>query len=541
MAVNGDQLPIIVGVGQTVVHWDGEDTDAAPSPLGLCVDAATNALDDAGRGAELRNLVDTVAVVRTLEDSIPQSPYPFGRCTNYPGAITEQLGLRASRGVYSAVGGDQPQCLVNEYAVRLSRGECAAVLLCGAEATSAFKTASRKHTPLDWASKSDFPFEDRGIGEPLSTRAERRAGLGWPTNSYPLFEEAYRARLGLSRDDYLEEMAGLLEQFSEVAAENPHSQFPQARSAQFLKTASKANYPIAGPYLKWHVAQDAVNQGAALVLTTVGAARKAGVPRDQWIYLHGHSALKDCHLGRRPDLSRSQSLTASLSDALQRSELEPSEIEFFDIYSCFPCVVFLAAEALGLDWRKQRLTQTGGLPFFGGPGNNYSMHAIASVVERLRSAPGSFGLVLANGGYLSKHAAGVYSTEAPRNWMAGDSSAMQSQIDAAAIRAEVDASDQSFTGRVESFTVVHGRQHPEYVTLAVRHEDARVFVKVGAEDSDLARELATGLDPIGASVRLAAAEVNPQSEPNGASSAYELIHIDLGEHRASVAATKESA
>jgi acetyl-CoA C-acetyltransferase len=56
---------------------------------------------------------------------------------------------------------------------------------------------------------------------------------------------------------------------------------------------------------------------------------------------------------------------------------------------------------------------TGGLPFFGGPGNNYSTHAIASMLELLRERPGAKGLVTANGWYLSKHATGVYSTQAP--------------------------------------------------------------------------------------------------------------------------------
>ena len=50
------------------------------------------------------------------------------------------------------------------------------------------------------------------------------------------------------------------------------------------------------------------------------------------------------------------------------------------------------------------LTVTGGLPFFGGPGNNYSMHALAEMAHRLRNGQGN-GLITANGGMLSKHAA----------------------------------------------------------------------------------------------------------------------------------------
>ena len=56
---------------------------------------------------------------------------------------------------------------------------------------------------------------------------------------------------------------------------------------------------------------------------------------------------------------------------------------------------------------------TGGLTFGGGPLNNYVMHSIARMVELLREKPGGKGLVTANGGFLTKHAFGIYSTQAP--------------------------------------------------------------------------------------------------------------------------------
>ena len=65
------------------------------------------------------------------------------------------------------------------------------------------------------------------------------------------------------------------------------------------------------------------------------------------------------------------------------------------------------------------LTLTGGLPFFGGAGNNYCAHAIAEAVERARTDRGSFALVGANGGWMSKYATGIYSTD-PADWSAND-------------------------------------------------------------------------------------------------------------------------
>eukprot|EP01047_Picozoa_sp_COSAG01_P051190 COSAG01_NODE_5252_length_4381_cov_2.023343_2_plen_75_part_00 len=38
------------------------------------------------------------------------------------------------------------------------------------------------------------------------------------------------------------------------------------------------------------------------------------------------------------------------------------------------------------------------------------MHGLAALVPRLRSQPGSYGLVYANGGMMTKHSVGIYST-----------------------------------------------------------------------------------------------------------------------------------
>jgi acetyl-CoA C-acetyltransferase len=76
--------------------------------------------------------------------------------------------------------------------------------------------------------------------------------------------------------------------------------------------------------------------------------------------------------------------------------------------------VQIGADMLGIGVDDPRpLTVTGGLPYHGGPGNNYSTHAIACMVERLRAEPGTHGLVTGVGWYLTKHAVGVYSSAAP--------------------------------------------------------------------------------------------------------------------------------
>ncbi len=100
--------------------------------------------------------------------------------------------------------------------------------------------------------------------------------------------------------------------------------------------------------------------------------------------------------------------------ALEAAGASLADIAAFDLYSCFPIAVFNICDALGLAPDDPRgLTVTGGLPFFGGAGNNYSMHAIASMVAQAAPRmPGALGLVGANGGFLTKYSVGVYSTAA---------------------------------------------------------------------------------------------------------------------------------
>ncbi|MBI1884725.1 MAG: hypothetical protein HYS09_00115 [Chloroflexi bacterium] len=100
--------------------------------------------------------------------------------------------------------------------------------------------------------------------------------------------------------------------------------------------------------------------------------------------------------------------------ALETACLGADGLDMFDFYSCFPSATQLAMAHLGLEPDDPRpLSVTGGLPYAGGPGNNYTMHAVARVAEALRRAPEKKALVTAMGWYSTKHAAGVYSGRPP--------------------------------------------------------------------------------------------------------------------------------
>jgi acetyl-CoA C-acetyltransferase len=214
---------------------------------------------------------------------------------------------------------------------------------------------------------------------------------------------------------------------------------------------------------------------------SLAAARRLGVPPDRWVFLPGHADLRERDLLDRADLSAGPASVLAVRHALDIAGIGPGDLATIDLYSCFPAPVFNICDGLGLSPQDPRgLTITGGLPFFGGAGNNYSMHAIAETVQRARRAPGSYGLVGANGGIMSKYSAGVYST-VPAGWAPDRSAELQAEIDGWAAPEQARVADGP--GIIETYTVTH------------RRDGTRTGVVVGRLDADGRRFLAKGDDP----------------------------------------------
>ena len=133
-----------------------------------------------------------------------------------------------------------------------------------------------------------------------------------------------------------------------------------------------------------------------------------------------------------------------------------ADVAAFDLYSCFPSAVEVAMKEIGIAEDDPRpISVTGGLPFFGGPGNNYVTHSIAEMMNVVRRKPGSFGMVTANGNYLTKHSAGLYSTEPTKGpWRREDPKKLQAELDAGP-KQRVDTRP-SGAGTIETYCVAYG-------------------------------------------------------------------------------------
>ena len=152
-------------------------------------------------------------------------------------------------------------------------------------------------------------------------------GLSDAPSQYALIDNARRARLGLSRDAYAAAMGELFEPFTRVAAANPHAAAPQARTARELITPTEANRPIADPYPRYLVAREKVNQGAAVLLMSLAAARRLGVPDDRRVFLHGHADVRERDLMERADLSRSPAAVLAVSRALDLAGITATDLD----------------------------------------------------------------------------------------------------------------------------------------------------------------------------------------------------------------------
>jgi len=496
------ETPILIGVGEASERIDAPDY-AAMSPVALAAKAAEAALVDAGAPA-LERHVDVIASIRQFEVSGPGAKPPFGASDNFSRSVGARVGAAPARAILEVVGGQGPQHLVNEMAHSIAAGETGMALLVGSEAISTVRHLMTRGETREWAEKVGGQIEDRGFGvDGLITYDLAHHGARTPIQLYAMFENARRARVGLDRAAYQLEMGRLFAPFTEVASHNPHAMSREVYTADDLATVTASNRLTSDPFPRRMVARDQANQGAAVLLTSERRARALGVPESKWVYLHGGADVKERTVMERQDLSRSPASVLACKAALAAAGVDVAGIDLFDLYSCFPIAVFNICEGLGLAGDDPRgLTLTGGLPFFGGAGNNYSMHAIASMVRALREKPGATGLVGANGGFLSKYSVGVYSTKRA-DWTGFDSAPLQAEINGWA----APVLNDHFAGEaaIETYTIDYSGPAPRGVVLARTPANERVVAAVPAEDEAMVKRLITE-EPLGGRVTTAQAD-----------------------------------
>jgi acetyl-CoA C-acetyltransferase len=454
--------------------------DTAADPVALMVEAIRSAATDAGLSRVPD--VDALRVVSLLSWRYGGNPAYF---------IAQDLGIATRQYGLSANGGNTPQTLVNNAALEISSGKADIIILTGGEATRTKARAKKAGHELSWRKTGPSDPTAELVSEDLDMAGEQelKRRLVMPVQIYPMFETAIRAAAGRGIDDHQKHISELWSRFSAVAAKNPNAWSRTALSPEQIRTPGPENRMIGFPYPKFMNSNNDVDMGAALIMCSAGKAESLGIPKDRWVFIHAGT---DCHehqyVSNRWTFAKTPAIELGGKRALELAGVGIDDIGIVDLYSCFPSAVQLGAQSLGLDINAQ-LTRTGGLPFAGGPWNNYVMHAIATVMNDVRNAPGELGLVWANGGYTTKHAFGVYSTNPPKGGFKHQYP--QDEIDAMPRREVAVPEDAAGSATLEAYSVMHGRDgSPEIVHAACLLADGR---RAWGEstDKDLGRTMCT--------------------------------------------------
>jgi acetyl-CoA C-acetyltransferase len=468
--VSPHRIPVIVGVADVIDR--PADLARAREPAALMADALAGALQDAAAAAapSLLTALDSL-------DIVAQHSWPYAAPCD---VVTARMGHTPKRCVYGVAGGESPVRFIHEAALRIASGDSIAAAVVGAESQYSVAAADKQSVQLPWTRRGS----NSGLlrGKDLCHPIAISHGMTQPVHVYPLYENAATAAWGQTPTEAMRESAELWSDFSQVAAETPCAWLKQSYSADQLATASQDNRWVAWPYTRHMVANPFVNQGAAVVLTSLAKAHELGISTERCVFIHaGARAIEPLDYLLRDQYQRSYAQQAVL-EAMH--DAAAGRFDAVELYSCFPIVPKMARRVLQLP-SHARLTSIGGLSFFGAPLNNYMTHAAAGLVRQLRNHRDGLALLYGQGEFVTKHHALLLSSSPPQHDLAAIDDDVQARADRQ--RRPVPELVDNFTGpaALETFTVAYGgSSDPDFGTVIARtHEGQRLMARVTANDS----------------------------------------------------------
>jgi acetyl-CoA C-acetyltransferase len=489
--MKSENIPVIISAGQ--ITWKSDEIKSAQDLLEEAANLAIKGANSKSKVSKIQQFIDRVVVVNIL-----------GKKVEAPAAtLARKLGIENVECCYTTVGGNTPQYLVNNYSKEIVEGKLSAVLITGAEAFASaknykkLKSQDKPHKVLDnldkvdegYVDKQDILIGDERIGV---SDIEANAGLISPVHVYPLFESALAVKYGRNILEQRKYVSDLFAPFSKVASENKYSWFEKEYSSSELSTINGDNRPIADPYLKLHCAFLGSDQGAAIILTSLAVAKELNI-EDSVVYVHSGANTTDIwNFSARPIFDESEGIELAATAALNAGKLSIDDINYIDLYSCFPSAVQLAINALGLSTKDPRgFTVTGGLPYFGGPGNNYVTHSIAAMTDKILNN-GGYGLISGLGWYVTKHSYGIYSDKPPKDgFVLGDTSTEQLKIDSKELKVIPATEVTPQTGVIVAASPAYGPDSSVYTVPAIidLEDGTRTVLTCGESDINAYKEV----------------------------------------------------
>ena len=441
------------------------------TPYSLITKTSSEALKESGVD-DLQNVIDTI-YMPTISSWIYEDP---------AGALSNLLDIKSPQKYIAPISGNIPQFLVNKACKAIFNGESNAVLITGGESSYSTYRAKKNKISLNWPKPPPKAVDKarKAIIFYLS-QFENQYKLTNPTYIYALIETALRASLGRTLKEHSDSIGRLYEKFSKIASANPYAWEKTQYNAKDITTPSTDNRIICHPYTKLMVANLYVDQAASIIITSEEIAQNLGIDPKFWVYLMGGVDLKNIfYLSQRPKLYDSPAIREASQLALDQAGLKLKDINAFDLYNCFPCMVEIAKREIGIEEDDPRdLTLTGGLSFFGGPFSSYSMHSIVSAVNLIQKNPAMNIMILANGGYNTAQSIGIYGKKPPNEtWYEFNYEKIQNSLNDKSLPEPVVKAYGNLT--IEGYTIINDRKGlPNYgVVIGQLESGERTFASI---------------------------------------------------------------
>jgi acetyl-CoA C-acetyltransferase len=456
-----NSIPVLVGVAAVSQRLD--DPLAAKEPLELMIDVVNAAAEDAG-APDLLPLIEWIGI-------------PHGRWDySDPGrAIAQRIGASGARTVLAEVGVLQ-QTLIGDACQRIRSGEHDVTVVIGAEAGHRIRRARLTGNEISAAPAAGTPDVVLRPQLELKAAIELDAGLDRAVGYYAMLESSFRTAMGLTVDENRDRIAAIYSRLSTIAAQNPYAWRRQEDSAASLRAESSTNPMMSFPYTRAFVSSWSVDQAGALLFCSLDTARRLGIPDDRCIYpLASSESNHMLAVSQRQRLADPPAVHIAVNEALSAAGVAVGDLDLVDLYSCFPVAVEMFAQALEIDPLVADVTVTGGMPFAGGPYNNYVIQSTVRMAQLLRGRQTGIGMTTCVSGLMTKIGVGLWGVAPPeRGFENVDVSELvgQQNVELETVR------HYSGAATVVAYTVLHRPAGPTGILLLDTADGRRTMASI---------------------------------------------------------------
>ena len=390
---NMKNRPVIVGISCLQQKGDFEDLDEALILMNKATKAAIN-------DSTNKNIVNYINEVRV--------PKGFWRYRD-PGRWVAKSNNINSAETYVTKIGILQQNLINSACNRIINGEINGSLILGGESRYKMIRASIENeeyveTPLDIN-------PDNYIKAPDDLQLdveEKELGL-MAVGYYAILESAFRAASNSEINEHNDFLASIYAHFSKIASKNNDGWIEKSIKKSEILNKSKKNPPQAFPYNKYHCTSWNVNQSAAIIICSEAVADKLSVPNEKRVYPLASS--ENNHMIatlQRSNLIEPIGMKLASEYILKICEKNNLNIDFYDLYSCFPIAIQMFAKSLQLkDINNSSIT--GAMPFAGGPINSFVLHSTVKLISKIRKKQKGTGIITGVSGMMTKQSYALWS------------------------------------------------------------------------------------------------------------------------------------